>query len=1366
MARFRVLLSTINARTTRVQNLAFTGIFLIIYLLSARVYAQNLADMEQGIKPYGAYEGGNIDSVSMVNGDLTLHIPIISYPQRGGALKVGFVLNYAAPFYTDTDNCYNNPLPNCIPVKFTYHLSYGAPYPGANGTPIGFGPDFGKSVAVHYFNGNRFGFEIGDADGAIHLVNNTPSADATGYAYSYNPSLGNYGTGIITDRLGIRYYIPYQNSSIGPIPGASPGTIEDANGNILTPNYDQSGVTSWTDSMGRILPTRMTSTTDYSGCSGSLPISSASLWNPPGLNGGVSEFKFCYAVDGILYTPPGCGTNCKGINTSKTVLQSVVLPNGTAWSFTYDTRGLLTKITLPTGGSITYTWNLNTGSPGCIVTTGDDLPGYIASVASRTVDANDGTGGHTWNYALTWPQGKSQMIVTDPYLNDTVHTESFLAGCSAYETGLDQYNGSHTSGTLLRRTTTTYQFTTSTSYPQAAVGAVPTSITTTDMQTGNSSQVAMTYDSGVNGIIYGNLLTKKDYDFGGALLRNTIYTYQAFSGPNASSYLANNLISLPYTVQIKNGAGAQVSLTQYNYDETAPVSSGLSNQFDPAPPTGTFRGNNTSIRHWLNTGTFSCPNGHSGGSGGYLISNKTYFNDGMTNTSADPCGDTTTYAYSLSYWGTLPTTITNALNQSTTNVYDFNTGLLTSTTDPNHQTTSYSYDSTWRLAQVNYPDNGQDTITHQETTFPFSATLTSKIDPSKNKITTNIFDGLGRVKQSQLYDPDEGTIYIDTTYDALGRVHTHSNPYRGTPSSTDGTTTYNYDVFNRTISVVNPDNSTVTTNYATDTGLMVTTTDEAGNQRRSWTDALGRMTQVNEPGGNPASLATPKRTFYTYDALENLTYVEQRGETADSNQWRTRNFTYDSLSRLVAAANPESGTINYNYDPNGNVLTRTDARGIVTTYHYDPLDRITEKDYSDGSTPSVFFAYDSPSSWGATQTNIIGRLEEEWTGTSCCDTTAEIYSYDQMSRITLNTQFTPNMGYHSVSYSYNLAGALASATNGEGVTIGYNYDGMGRPTIVTSSLIDSQHPATLFTVDPSVGYFPSGQLRKGSYGNGLVQSNVYNNRLQPCLLNVNSSNVTLQTCNDNTPSGNILDLWIGYGTTNNNGNVLNWNATGAQSFVRTYAYDGLNRLQSLNSTGSGGSFSWTYDNWGNRTAQTLTGGTGYSWSSLVDTRNRLLGSPYTYDAAGNLLTDGNHTYTYDAENRIATVDGGTTASYVYNADGSRVEKLTGNWLDYIHDLNGNTVAEVNANGWATGYIYLAGSLLAQYDNSTTHFIHHDHLGSTRLVTAISAVTVRFTNDSCSGCGGTPVGGGDRNLFVNSISIGATTIPQRLFCLVY
>jgi hypothetical protein len=51
-------------------------------------------------------------------------------------------------------------------------------------------------------------------------------------------------------------------------------------------------------------------------------------------------------------------------------------------------------------------------------------------------------------------------------------------------------------------------------------------------------------------------------------------------------------------------------------------------------------------------------------------------------------------------------------------------------------------------------------------------------------------------------------------------------------------------------------------------------------------------------------------------------------------------------------------------------------------------------------------------------------------------------------------------------------------------------------------------------------------------------------------------------------------------------------------------------------------------------------------------------SGYSYDAAGNMTYDGNHSYTYDAEGNITAVDGGGKASYVYNALNQRVRTVT------------------------------------------------------------------------------------------------------------
>ncbi len=65
----------------------------------------------------------------------------------------------------------------------------------------------------------------------------------------------------------------------------------------------------------------------------------------------------------------------------------------------------------------------------------------------------------------------------------------------------------------------------------------------------------------------------------------------------------------------------------------------------------------------------------------------------------------------------------------------------------------------------------------------------------------------------------------------------------------------------------------------------------------------------------------------------------------------------------------------------------------------------------------------------------------------------------------------------------------------------------------------------------------------------------------------------------------------------------------------------------------GGTMGWTYDRFGNRWSQAQTGVTTQQLQ-FTGGNNRINGD--TYDAVGNLLYDGLHTYTYDDENRILT----------------------------------------------------------------------------------------------------------------------------------
>ncbi|PYX67499.1 MAG: hypothetical protein DMG78_27595, partial [Acidobacteria bacterium] len=578
--------------------------------------------------------------------------------------------------------------------------------------------------------------------------------------------------------------------------------------------------------------------------------------------------------------------------------------------------------------------------------------------------------------------------------------------------------------------------------------------------------------------------------------------------------------------------------------------------------------------------------------------------------------------------------------------------------------------------------------------------------------------------------------YTDATYDVVGRIASVSNPYRSTNDYTYGSTAYAYDALNRPTKVTLQDGSFTSALYTDNT---VTTTDPAGKKRQSTFDSLGRLTQVTEDPGGLGYI-----TAYSYDALSNLTNVTQ-------NSGRQRTFAYDALSRLTRETNPESGTVSYGYDASGHAgdLTsrvapapnQTGSATVTTTYSWDALHRLTQKSYSNGTTPTATYVYDSASVDGHTINYPLGRLVKAATGDS---KTATWDSYDSMGRVANQWQCTPlNCGATPYSKTFandfvgNHTSETYSYTTGT-LAISYSFDNAARPLQVTSSYVDAQHPATLATIDSSVGYYPNGAIRKMTFGNGLTQTTAFNSALQPCRINVNSTGTAFGACAAAIPSGNLQDFNYGFNLgSSDNGNIMSWTATGQQAFSRNFSYDSLNRIATMQETsgiaegckpGSSPSnpytLSWGYDAWGNRTSQSPSSGT-CSFVQNVNTQNQLSSSPYQYDAAGNMTNDGNHTYTYDAENRLTQVDGGATASYIYDALGLRGQKALGtNTADYLYDLSGKVFAEFGpgcggTGCWVAGAVYLNGQFLAEYYNSTTYFVHSDHLGSTRLLTGVN-----------------------------------------------
>jgi hypothetical protein len=71
--------------------------------IARNLYAQGDPIFEQGFKPFGSFQGGDIDTVNLLNGKIGLHIPLFSYPQRGGVLNIDYHLDYAGPLFLNIE---------------------------------------------------------------------------------------------------------------------------------------------------------------------------------------------------------------------------------------------------------------------------------------------------------------------------------------------------------------------------------------------------------------------------------------------------------------------------------------------------------------------------------------------------------------------------------------------------------------------------------------------------------------------------------------------------------------------------------------------------------------------------------------------------------------------------------------------------------------------------------------------------------------------------------------------------------------------------------------------------------------------------------------------------------------------------------------------------------------------------------------------------------------------------------------------------------------------------------------------------------------------------------------------------------------
>jgi RHS repeat-associated protein len=411
---------------------------------------------------------------------------------------------------------------------------------------------------------------------------------------------------------------------------------------------------------------------------------------------------------------------------------------------------------------------------------------------------------------------------------------------------------------------------------------------------------------------------------------------------------------------------------------------------------------------------------------------------------------------------------------------------------------------------------------------------------------------------------------------------------------------------------------------------------------------------------------------------------------------------------------------------------------VPYTYN-DVLNRLTGKSYNDNPpTPPVSFSYDQTSvtlgTWSSgTLSNTKGRLTSAITTTSGTLQTGVVYGYDPMGRVSQYDQCPPATCGTGIilptTTVYDPAGDIWNWTFG--YTITNTISAAREITAITSSQSDSGHPATLAQ---NITYTPWGALSSltdGCVGTGCTEVQEtydYNNRMQP---------VRLQFT---TASGNYCMVYNYYikgtnpssctstptqASTGNNGSVAGiWVGDGINTSLNrteSYSYDNVNRLTGASSASTATynlAFIYTADGstgqYGNMTCTTNAQTQGlcpnYTFSPST---NQVAG--FTYDLAGNVLTDGSHSYSWDAEGRLATMDGGSTETITYNALGQRVNSSGGS----------TTYNSAGEETFSAGYYLIPwNGVNFAVDTSNTFFIHHNILNSATIATNQTGVVVQ------------------------------------------
>ncbi|WP_431998107.1 RHS repeat-associated core domain-containing protein [Streptomyces fungicidicus] len=694
-------------------------------------------------------------------------------------------------------------------------------------------------------------------------------------------------------------------------------------------------------------------------------------------------------------------------------------------------------------------------------------------------------------------------------------------------------------------------------------------------------------------------------------------------------------------------------------------------------------------------------------------------------------------------------------------------GLLLEQTDTNGNVTHHAYDALGRSTKVWLADRRTSSTPTYEWTYSVTegkpvAVATKLLDNEGGQITSyKIYDGFLRERQSQAPGPDGGRIVSDIFYDERGLTAKTFAPYYATGKpvtdlfepddalAVESQTHLSYDGLGRQTEerqiAGNGDGGTVLSTKKTIYGGDRTTlVPPVGDTTvTSLVDARGNITELRQHHTRAPESAYDTTTYDHTPSGDLLKVTDPAG-----NSWR---HTYDQLGRQTSFSDPDRGRTDTTYDDRGQVISSTDQRGTTLFNTYDGLGRKTElREGSATGELRVKWTYDSVS-------GAKGQLAESIRYVNGQAYTTEVTAYDRLYRpVKTATVIPASEGalagtYQSgtayepsgkvASLSYSAAGSLpggsinyayedqtlrTTSVFGQGMTSTATYSHTGKPLVHTFGLTDGGKKTQV--------------TNTYEFGTQRLSTTRVDREDQPGV----DQNVTFRY----DEAGNVLSL-------------TDVSRTGTDN--QCFTYDHLRRLteawaqgdrtcaESPSAAELGGPApywqSYTYDQAGNRLTDTRhdTGGDTakdvkhtYAYPAPGTPKAHQLTSlttrgpdgtsrtDYAYDPTGNTTERGAQRLEWDAEGHLAKVtepvDGkaAKVTEYLYDANGNRLIDRTADRTTLHLGHTDVTLDKGAAKPKATRYIDLgSGHQAVRADDGSFSFTLADHHGTGLLAVAAS-----------------------------------------------